>query len=792
MRRPALFLAGPFVPGLAVGGLHAAVRGLADLFVVSALCVLAGVIVTGRGRAWQTTALAVAAFAFGMSTGARDAPLRLAPPLRAAFAAQLAGDPDPIHITGVMRGDAQPGRDGGATFVLESIEGTQRADGAPVPGPGGIRVSVGGMPPASAIASWREGSVVRLPVFLRVPATYRNPGVEDGALALARRGIALVATTKSGALIEVIVPATGLDAWSADVRHRIRETIRLHLGGQSRAAAVCLAILIGDRTGLDEETTDRLRRAGTFHVIAISGGNVALFTAGCLAMLRVGRVPPRAAAALTVAGVLAFALVVERGASVDRAVTVAVVYLVARAIDHHASPLNVVGLVAVGLGWLDPAVVFDVGFLLTFGATMGLLAGASRLASAMRSRALGRLDQRRLAVRGAATGIDAVAATLAAEAAVAPIAAVAFGQVTFAGIILNLVAVPAMALVQAGGMTLLAVSARMPLLVGPAVGVTTIASHALVDSAALVDYLPWLVIETPRLAAMVRTATPAVIPPHDAARLAAPLLTLTFLDVGQGDATLVQFPSGTSLLVDAGGTPGASFDMGSRVVVPALRALGVSRLTWLVLTHGDPDHIGGAARVIDLLRPSEIWEGVPVPPHAALADIDAVARQRGTPVRHVLTGEVVRIDGAEVRVLHPPRPEWERQRVRNDDSIVLEIRYGDVAFVLPGDIGGAIERALLPQVTRGRRLVLKAGHHGSLTSSTREWVAGLRPDAVVFSAGRANRFGHPAPAVLARVVDAGSEVFRTDRDGAVRIATDGTQLWAVTMDARRWWMGQRR
>jgi len=136
-------------------------------------------------------------------------------------------------------------------------------------------------------------------------------------------------------------------------------------------------------------------------------------------------------------------------------------------------------------------------------------------------------------------------------------------------------------------------------------------------------------------------------------------------------------------------------------------------------------------------------------------------------------------------VLHPPPPEWERQRVRNEDSVVLEIRIGRVSVVLPGDIGTEGERLLLPRLERGRLVILKAPHHGSATSSTQPFLDALRPSAVLFSCGRDNRFGHPHPAVVARYEAMDAEIFSTAQDGAVFVDTDGTaaEVWG--------WRGKR-
>ena len=248
------------------------------------------------------------------------------------------------------------------------------------------------------------------------------------------------------------------------------------------------------------------------------------------------------------------------------------------------------------------------------------------------------------------------------------------------------------------------------------------------------------------------------------------------LDVGQGDATLLQLPGGRALLVDAGGQAGSSFDVGDRVVAPALRAFGVRGLDTLIVTHGDPDHLGGMPSVLRRFRPRTIWEGVPVPPHAKLREFAEAAAAAGVSWRFVQAGDRERDGGVELRVLHPPPPDWERQRVRNEDSIVLEVRYGDVSIVLPGDIGAEGERALLPRLTPARLVVVKAPHHGSATSSTPAFVRATSPAAVIFSAGRANRFGHPAPAVVERYRAAGAALYLTARDGAIVLDTDGHTL----------------
>ncbi len=195
-------------------------------------------------------------------------------------------------------------------------------------------------------------------------------------------------------------------------------------------------------------------------------------------------------------------------------------------------------------------------------------------------------------------------------------------------------------------------------------------------------------------------------------------LRVAVLDVGQGDAMLVHFPNGRRMLVDAGGASGDGRDLGTRVVGPTLRARGIRRLDYLVVTHADIDHIGGAATLVREFRPAEVWAGVPVADDAATARLREVADAIGAGWRQVVGGDRLDVGAVQLEVLHPPLPDWERQRVRNDDSIVLAVRLGAVRVVLPGDIGAAVEAELAP---RGRRRArVSARHHGAEGGASRQ------------------------------------------------------------------------
>jgi beta-lactamase superfamily II metal-dependent hydrolase len=174
---------------------------------------------------------------------------------------------------------------------------------------------------------------------------------------------------------------------------------------------------------------------------------------------------------------------------------------------------------------------------------------------------------------------------------------------------------------------------------------------------------------------------------------------------------------------------------------------------------------------------------VPRSPPLEALQADAVAQRiRWT---NVQAGDIGMVDQVRIAVRHPEPPDWERQQVRNDDSVVIELRWRDVSIVLTGDIGRETEQAILPRFAAAPLRVVKVPHHGSLTSSSPEFLEALAPRVAVVSAGRSNPFGHPAAAVLRRYRQAGADLFRTDQDGAVTVDTDGTSLDVHTFTGRR-------
>jgi competence protein ComEC len=409
--------------------------------------------------------------------------------------------------------------------------------------------------------------------------------------------------------------------------------------------------------------------------------------------------------------------------------------------------------------------------------------------------------------------------TLVLQIGMLPLLASAFHRVTFSGTFVNFAVVPLTAIIVPLGFLSLISGLLWPALgklVAGALSLVVTGLISVVHRFALVSHLsyripgpsPWIrIIFLLTLASVVMclrlrfagrkvmvwslwgvlAATALVIATYPfSPRVADGKLELTVLDVGQGDSLFVVSPTGKSLLIDGGGAYGGfpgqeqarGSDPGEEAVSPYLWSRGFKKIDVVALTHAHQDHLGELIAILENFHIGRLWIGREINKNTALARLETLARERNIPVEYETRGRHFLLDEVQGEFLWPEiSPANAAAAAKNNDSLVLRLKYRNRTLLLPGDAEKQAEHAMLEENSDGLHAdVLKVGHHGSKNSTTQEFLDAVTPSIAIISAGEDNPYGHPSPELLERLEASGARVLRTDRDGAVHIVTDGDRL----------------
>jgi competence protein ComEC len=709
---------------------------------------------------------------------------------------------------------------------------------APEPAGGGSRLrvvtySVDGVPTRATIAlavaagapEILPGDLVRFVTKLRSVRGLANPGVPDSGIQTRAGGVDLFAGVRGASAIELVAdsgaefhaPASVLALrWAA----RARRTLGHAIDGtvDREAAAFLRTTVLGERRSNGSAIEDGFRAAGATHVLSVSGLHLAAIAGVFFAAVRkilcvVPRLPlwiePRATAALVALPPIVFYTLVTGGAvATVRSALMMGFGLVGIAMGRPGSPLvAIAAAVLVLLGWA-PAVLADISFQLSVVSVLALALLVCRLAPGSH------LDGRPRGWREHVTRwiFRFGAATVAAGLTTAPLVAHYFGEVTPAAPLGNLFLVPLVemivvpfglggAVVSAGVgrawgwpfLTIAGWAARLALGVAELFRI-----HAPVwltrspnsfETAALVLGAGTILASVRRSTSgrralamtglLLITGGGGSLGVRELRRRLDANLVVTFLDVGQGDAAVIQIPGGRTILIDGGGTYDGAFDPGQRVVEPFLRGRGITRLDAVALSHPHPDHLGGLHRILARFPVGLLWTSGDDGHNPDYLRLIAEARARGVPMPIPAFWEA---GGAVLEPLGPfvsDAASGGREHIGapegttvNDASLILRTAYGGRAVLFTGDIEANGEGELTGRSGAGQTVtseVLKVPHHGSRTSSSAELLDTVRPRIAVMSLGWRNRFHFPRPEVVQRYRERGVQLLRTDLDGAVTV-----------------------
>ena len=597
--------------------------------------------------------------------------------------------------------------------------------------------------------------------------------------------------------VELDDPESG--TWLGRTRARLRGRVEVRLRALFPSTwPLASALILARKEGLDPEIRESFAVAGIAHLLAISGfhvGVVSMLVSIAVRQIGLGR---RRTGMIASGFTWLYVAFIGFPAAATRAALILTFVSLSRWRTRPPGALGAVSTSLLALFLVDPLGPSRPGFQLSFAGALGLLVVAPPIRTRLDAGWLHKIPRQLK---------DGLAAGMGATLATAPFVAWHFGRVSLVGLPATLLAAPLVTVAIPGLLSTVFVSSIFPglapllafgtdlslralqiLAVGFAglpgasvwIGSVTLAGAVLggLGGALWVSSGPHRIRSPVRSLVVVIGVVSGVIgAPLIERAVGSGTLEIIFLSVGQGDATAIRSPGGRWILVDTG-PRGRGYDAGARVVVPYLRRRGVSKLEALVLTHPDLDHIGGAASVMNELDVGYVLEPARATGRDAYVDVLEIAVDRGISWLEARRGFVVDLDGIEVVVLHPSGPTGPGGDDSNAQSVVVLVRYGEFEALLTGDAPVEVEDELLADLPTALE-VLKVGHHGSITSTSQGLLAHAAPALAVISVGANNRYGHPHSSVVDRLRAAGARIFRTDRNGHVRVRARKSGLYEV-------------
>jgi competence protein ComEC len=639
-----------------------------------------------------------------------------------------------------------------------------------------------------------------------IPPTRRNPYEPDVMRMLSLNNISALMYVRGYYNIERLDTRGNIFIRSIIVPVRIYIADRIDTWIEGESAHFLRGLLLGDRSRIDRTVRDAFVSAGVIHILAVSGLHVGIITVIFYSVLGFFRLNRLSKILCTILGLLVFMFVTGAMPSVVRATIMASVVLIGVLVQRRSDIYNSIAIAALILLLFDTRELFKPSFQLSFAAVIAIISIYPVLRD-IAHRIFPSLKDHGILY----AGVQLFLVSTAAQIGTLPFTAVYFERISIVAFAANLIVIPAVGLIISFGFAMLVIG-----LVHETIGqYYAETSNLLLDGilrfVEFVGHLPYASIELFGftilhgilyycvIIVLINLNRPFYFKTGIFALLifsnvyiytnilqtdfnARPLLRLTLIDVGQGDAILVEFPHGEVMLYDAGPKT-VSSDAGERTVVPFLKRNGIRAIDAAVISHAHADHFGGFAAVLREIEVRSMYESGQPSSNAWYREVLDQLEAKGIPRVRVQAGDIIEgVKNVRLYVLHPSpdfvqSPGDNNHWNLNNASVVILIQYGMVRIILTGDAEMEAERYMVYIYHDFLDSeILKVGHHGSSTSSTERFIDLISPEKALISVGRLNRFRHPSNTVIDRLNDKKVSIYRTDYHGASVVETCGREV----------------
>ena len=643
------------------------------------------------------------------------------------------------------------------------------------------------------------GDIIRFRGRLREPPGLRNPGGFDYRAYLNRKSIYGLVFLQKADIIQIVERKGGHPFLSHVIwpmKRSMTRTLERNLTGPP--AALLKGVLLGERRNVPRSIEEIFRDSGVIHVLAVSGLHVGLVVFIFFNLFRALRLPFNWAVMFTLCVILLYVFLAGSRPPVVRAALMAAVILIGFTLERNVDLLNTISFAGLVVLIISPQSLFDPGFQLSFAAVLSIVYFYPRLKEWIP------LFFQRQHTWWRRWLFGGGLVSLSVQLGIAPIVAYYFYRIPVQSLLTNVIVVPWVGLVLSLGFAasvfgefcsqigLLFNACNWLALTGLLKTVTFFASLPISTINIPQPSLPFLLgyygvtgllVNVRRVNRARRWLVIALLAAANYCLWTCALnenrnsLTVTFLDVGQGDAAFVRFPGGKTMLID-GGRRSCYFDCGERILDPFLRKSGIRRIDAVLVTHPHSDHLGGILKILRDFHIGQLLDSGVKHRSTLYDEYIELVEQKGNSRRILRAGD--RIDGfhpVRIRVLHPTdafvsQEGWAPYGL-NNGSIVVRLDYGKVSFLFLGDVEVETDRPLLKQKDLLKATVVKVPHQGSITGSSQELVEAMQPSVAVVSVSEGNRFGHPSDAVIGRYEKCEARIYRTDRHGAIIMRTNG-------------------